>query len=280
MPTTPRPPLALEGHLQVDGALLEYRHVPAAAPGRPALVFLHEGLGSVSLWRDFPDALAAATRCAAFVYSRAGYGRSTPVRLPRPLTYMQDEGRQALPRLLDAAGLEEVILIGHSDGASIALVHAGAADPGGRVRGLVLEAPHVFCEALSVASIREAREAYEAGDLRARLARHHGDNVDVAFRGWNGAWLDPDFTRWNIEELLPGVRVPVLVVQGHADEYGTAAQVRAIQAGCGGPVEVLMLDACGHAPHRDQPERTLAAMAGFVSRLAATPRAPRPTSPR
>ncbi|HET8733104.1 MAG TPA: alpha/beta hydrolase, partial [Anaeromyxobacteraceae bacterium] len=175
-----------------------------------------------------------------------------------------------LPRLLDAAGLDDVILIGHSDGASIALVHAGA-DAAGRIRAVVAMAPHVFCEELSVSSIRRARDAYEAGDLRARLARQHGDNVDVAFWGWNGAWLDPGFMRWNIEEYLPRIRVPVLVVQGCQDEYGTEAQVRAIQAGSGGPAEVVMLDRCGHSPHRDQPERTLASIAGFVDRMTRSP---------
>ncbi len=259
-------PLPREGHLQVGDARLEIRSLPPSATARPTLVFLHEGLGSVSLWRDFPDAVATATGCGALVYSRAGYGRSSAVPLPRPLTYMQDEGLDVLPRLLDAAGLDDVILIGHSDGASIALVHAGA-DTAGRVRAVAAMAPHVFCEELSVSSIRKARDAYEAGDLRARLARHHGDNVDVAFWGWNRAWLDPGFRRWNIEEFLPRIRVPVLVVQGREDEYGTEAQVRAIQAGSGGPTEVVMLDACGHSPHRDQPERTVAAISGFVARV-------------
>jgi pimeloyl-ACP methyl ester carboxylesterase len=271
MPTT-SPALAREGHLAVGDARLEYRLVPAAAAGRPTLVFLHEGLGSMSLWRDFPDAVAAATGCAALVYSRAGYGRSSPVPLPRPLTYMHDEGLEVLPRLLDAAGLDDVILVGHSDGASIALVHAGGADAGGRVRALVLEAPHVFCEELSVASIRQARDAFETGDLRARLARHHGENVDVAFWGWNRAWLHPDFTRWNIEAFLPAIRAPALVVQGQDDEYGTAAQVRAVEAGSGGPVQVVMLDACGHAPHRDQKERTLAAVSAFLTPLVISAR--------
>lgn len=264
----PSRPLAPEGHLEVGGARLEYRALPASAPDRPTLVFLHEGLGSVSLWRDFPDQVAAATGCGALVYSRAGYGRSSPVSVPRPLTYMQDEGLVVLPRLLDAAGLDDVILIGHSDGASIALVHAGGADPGGRVRAVVVEAPHVFCEDLSVASIRKAREAYQAGDLRARLARHHGDNVDVAFWGWNRAWLDPGFARWNIEEYLPRIRVPVLVIQGRDDEYGTEAQYRAIQAACGGPTRVVVLEACAHSPHRDQRAATLAAIASFVATLA------------
>lgn len=261
------------GHLALGEARLEYRAIPPAAAGRLTLVFLHEGLGSASLWRDFPDALAAATGCGAFVYSRAGYGQSSPVALPRPLTYMHEEALETLPRLLEAAGLDDVVLVGHSDGASIALVHAGGADPGGRVRGVVAEAPHVFCEELSVASIRKAREAFERGDLRTRLARHHGDNVDVAFWGWNRAWLDPAFARWDLQRFLPTIRAPVLVIQGREDEYGTAAQYRAIEAACGGLARVLVLEACGHAPHRDQRDRALAAMAEFVASLDA-PAAP------
>ncbi len=257
--------LAPEGHLDVDGASLEYRFVPAARQGLPALVFLHEGLGSVSLWRDFPDEVARRTGCAALVYSRAGYGGSSPVPIPRPLTYMQDEGLRVLPRVLEAAGLGDVALVGHSDGASIALVHAGGADPAGRVRCVVALAPHVFCEELSVASIAKARQAYQKGDLRSRLVRHHGENVDVAFWGWNRAWLDPAFRRWNIEDFLPGIRVPVLVVQGEDDEYGTAAQYRAIQARCGERTRVVVLDSCGHSPHRDRPEATAAAVSEFVA---------------
>lgn len=264
--------LAPQGHLPVDGALLEYRWIAPAAPCRPALVLLHEGLGCVALWKDFPDRLAAATGAGVLVYSRAGYGRSSPVEVPRPLTYMQDEGLRVLPRLLDAAGLAEVVLLGHSDGGSIALVHAGGADPGGRVQGLVTFAAHVLCEELSVRSIEEARRAYLDGDLRARLMRLHGDNVDCAFWGWNRAWLDPGFLRWNLEAFLPGIRAPALVIQGRDDQYGTEEQVRRIVRGSGGPTEVLLLDACGHSPHRDQPEATLRAVAGFYLRLAPSPK--------
>jgi pimeloyl-ACP methyl ester carboxylesterase len=259
--------LAPQGFVEVGGARLEYRWIAPATPGRPALVLLHEGLGCVALWKDFPDRLAAATGCGTFVYSRAGYGRSSPVPVPRPLTYMHQEGLDVLPRLLDTLGLEQVVTVGHSDGASIALVHAGAADAARRLRGVVLEAPHVLCEELSVASIRRAREAYERGDLRPKLARLHGDNVDVAFWGWNRAWLDPAFMQWNLEEYLPGVAVPVLVLQGRDDEYGTAEQYRRIERGSGGPVEVRVLDRCGHSPHRDQPQATLAAITEFVNRV-------------
>lgn len=246
---------------------LEYRRIPPAAGGRPELVFLHEGLGCVDIWRDFPDRLAAATGCGAFIYSRAGYGRSSPVPLPRPLRYMHDEALEVLPRLLDAAGIEQLVLVGHSDGGSIALVHAGGADPGGRVRGIVTEAPHVLCEELSVSSIRKARDAFLGGDLRDKLARLHGENVDCAFWGWNRAWLDPGFADWNIEEYLPSIRAPLLVIQGRQDPYGTEEQIRRIRASCRSPTEVVLLDDCGHAPHRDQPDATLEAMASFVGRL-------------
>jgi pimeloyl-ACP methyl ester carboxylesterase len=256
------------GWLEVGGARLEYRWIPPARPGAPALVFLHEGLGCVSLWRDFPDRLAAATGSGALVYSRAGYARSSPVPLPRPLDYMQREGREVLGPLLDAAGVEEAVLVGHSDGGSIALVHAGAADPRGRVRAVITEAPHVFTEDLTVRSIEAARDAYEKGDLRPKLARHHGENVDCAFWGWNRAWLDPGFLRWNIEEYLPGIRVPVQVIQGRDDPYGTEEQIRRIQRGVRGPVDVVLLDACGHSPHREQEQATLAAMTSFVARVA------------
>lgn len=263
--------LAPEGHLPVDGARLEYRWLAPARPGLPALVLLHEGLGCVALWKDFPDRLAAATGAGVFFYSRAGYGRSSPVDLPRPLTYMHDEGLRVLPRLLDEAGLREVVLLGHSDGGSIALVHAGAADPGGRVKGLVTFAAHVLCEELSVRSIEEARRAYQEGDLRPKLQRLHGDNVDCAFWGWNRAWLDPGFRAWNLEEFLPGIRAPLLVVQGKDDPYGTEDQVRRIARGTGGRAEVLLLDACGHSPHRDQPEATLEAVARFHGRVGGQP---------
>jgi pimeloyl-ACP methyl ester carboxylesterase len=231
-----------------------------------ALVFLHEGLGSAKQWRDFPKRIADATARNAIAYSRLGYGGSDPIELPRPLTYMQDEAKAFLPALLDALGIETAILIGHSDGGSIALVHA-ALDGGKRVKGIILEAPHVFVEDVSIASIAKAREAFEKGDLREKLAKHHGPNVDVAFRGWNDAWLDPGFRSWNLEEYLPRITVPTLVIQGEDDPYGTRAQVDAIARQVGGRVETSMLPQCGHAPHRDQPDATEAAMVAFIRSL-------------
>jgi pimeloyl-ACP methyl ester carboxylesterase len=255
-----------DGPLVVGGHRLEvawHGPPPAAAP---TLVFLHEGLGSVSAWRDFPARVASATGLGALVYSRLGYGASDPVTLPRPLTYMHDEALAVLPQVLDVAGIRDCVLFGHSDGGSIALVFAASGLPQSeRVLSLVLEAPHVFVEDISVKSIAAARVAYETGDLRSRLARHHGANVEGAFRGWNDAWLDPAFRRWNIEEYLSRVRVPSLVIQGEDDAYGTLAQVDAIARGSAGPVTRLVLPRCGHAPHRDRPEEVVAAVAGFVA---------------
>lgn len=253
-----------------DVEVMRFADARESTASSPVLVFLHEGLGSAVQWRDFPARVGKATGLAALAYSRVGYGRSAPVDLPRPLTYMQDEARDALPRLLDALAVESAILIGHSDGGSIALVHAAldAREKRGRIRAVVTEAPHVFVEDVSVASIAKAREAFETGDLRDKLARYHGTNVDGAFRGWNDAWLEPAFRSWNIEQYLPSITAPVLVIQGEDDPYGTRAQVDAVARGAGGRVETLMLPGCGHAPHRDRPEATEAAIVSFVNAQA------------
>ncbi len=258
-----------EGVLTINAVDLEYRWIAPRDATALVLVFLHEGLGSVSLWRDYPDAVAEATGCGALVYSRQGYGTSAPVPLPRPVTYMHTEGLEVLPAVLDAAGLDRVVLVGHSDGASISLIHAGGADPDGRVKGLVLMAPHVFNEEVCVASIRDAKTAYETTRLRELLGRYHAD-VDGAFRGWNGVWLNPDFWHWNIEEYLPRVTVPTLVIQGEDDEYGTARQFDAIAAQIGGPCRVEVLPACKHSPHKDQREATLTATVDLVRDLVET----------
>ena len=253
--------------LVVEGKRLEhvwYGPPPGAAP---TLVFLHEGLGCVGTWRDFPERLARELGWGALVYSRLGYGASDPCELPRPLRYMHDEALDVLPLVLDAAGVRDAVLVGHSDGASIAIMYAAAGRGRERVRALVLEAPHVFVEDVAVTSIAAAREAFVAGSLRERLARRHGANVECAFWGWNRAWLDPEFRRWNIEEFLPAVRVRALVLQGLDDEYGTVAQVRAIERQSGGPVESVLLPDCRHSPHRDQPEATAASMVRFLGGL-------------
>ena len=251
--------------MRVACARLEVTRYREPVAGHPTLVFLHEGLGSVSLWRDFPRAVAEATGCPALAYSRQGYGRSDPVALPRPLSFMHDEARTALPALLAAAGIEDAILVGHSDGASIAIIYAG--ENGAKLHGLVLEAPHVFVEQVCVDSIAKVRESYRTSGLRERLARHHGANVDCAFYGWADSWLDPAFRSWNLEAFLPGIQVPTLVIQGEDDEYGTLAQVERVCVQVSGPAERLVLPRCGHAPHRDQYDATLAAIADFVRRL-------------
>ena len=242
--------------LTVRGRKIEAQQI--GHPSGPTLVLLHEGLGSVGLWRDFPKRLAEVTGLPAFVYSRAGYGASDPAEMPRPVRYMHDEAA-LLPEILAAAGIDDPVLVGHSDGASIAVIHAGS---GGKARALVLEAPHVFTEEMGLQSIAKAREAYERGELRERLAKWHR-NVDAAFWGWNRPWLDPEFRDWNLEEFLPRIRSPILVVQGEDDEYGTRRQVEAIEKGAP-HVEALLLPNCGHSPHRDQPDATLHGIAEFL----------------
>ncbi len=195
------------------------------APDRaPTLVLLHEGLGCIAMWRDFPRLLAERTGYGVLAYSRPGYGKSDPVLLPRPLSYMHDEAREVLPAVLDQAGIRKTVLVGHSDGASIATIYAGSQQDF-RVRGLALMAPHFFVEDISVRSIAEAKQAYETGGLRERLARYHAD-VEVAFRGWNDAWLDPKFREWRIDDELAHVRVPMLIIQGKDDQYGTETSSR------------------------------------------------------
>lgn len=254
--------------MDIDGARLEARWIGPPPESAPTLVFLHEGLGSVSTWRDFPDRLAERTGCGALVYSRAGYGKSSPASLPRPVRFMHDEA-DVLGHVLEQAAIRDAILVGHSDGASISLIYAGS-NPAPTLRGLVLEAPHVFTEPSGLASIARMREIYRTSDLRERLARHHGANTDIAFRGWNDVWLDLDFQKWNIEDVLPRITVPMLILQGEEDEYGTWRQVEAIERQSGGPVESVAIPASGHAPHREQTVRTLEEMAGFVDRLRGT----------
>jgi pimeloyl-ACP methyl ester carboxylesterase len=250
--------------LEVRGQRLEYRFVGPAPRQAPTIVFLHEGLGSVAAWRDFPDGVAAATGCGALVYSRRGYGTSDPVGGPRPIRFMHDEALLVLPAVLAHFELSEVILFGHSDGASISLIYAGAGL--GPIRGLVLEAPHVFVEPVCLDSISRIAAAYETTDLRRKLERYHGRNTDSMFRAWAEVWLDPEFAHWNIEEFLPAITTPVLVLQGEDDEYGTIRQVEAILGQVGGPAEALVLPRTGHSPHRDRPAEVLTAAAGFIRR--------------
>lgn len=245
--------------LHAGGHRLEYRRIPGDA-AKPVLVFLHEGLGSTALWKDFPDAVAAATGSPALVYSRHGYGRSDPLQGPRAVDYMHREALEVLPQVLGALGITAPVLVGHSDGASIALIHAGA---GHAVRGVAAMAPHVFVEELTVASIAEAAAAWQTTDLPRRLGRYH-DHVESAFRGWNHIWLHPDFRAWNIEPYLPRITCPVLVIQGEDDQYGTRAQVDAIVAQVPGGARVLMLPGCRHSPHVDCRDAVIGALAAFA----------------
>ena len=253
------------GFLTIEGKRLETLCHGPAPDVASTVVMLHEGLGCVALWRDFPEQLAAATGLGVFAYSRAGYGQSDPAPLPRPLDYMTREARETLPAVLEAIGFERGILLGHSDGASIAAIYAGTVEDF-RVRGLMLMAPHFFTEESGLAAIATAREAYENGDLRARLAKYHRD-VDNAFRGWNDAWLDPGFKSWNIAETIDYWRIPVLAIQGDDDPYGTLAQIQEIENRIYSPLDVEILQGCKHSPHTEQPERTLAAVADFCARL-------------
>jgi len=254
-----------QGFLPLGGASLEYRMIGPRPNAAPTIVMLHEGLGAASTWGDFPQKIAERTGVGVFVYARAGYGKSSTVTLPRPLDYMQREATDVLPRLLDVIGLKRGILLGHSDGATIAAYYCGSVQDH-RVRGLILMAPHFFMEASNIEAIRNTITAFETTDLRAKLARHHAD-VDTAFRGWSGAWLDPGFRSFDTTDALAYIRVPVLVIQGAADPYGTLAQVRAVEEECYCPVETLVLDGVGHAPHREKPTETLGAVAEFADQI-------------
>lgn len=250
----------------VQGRTIEYIRLTAACPvaGRPPLVFLHEGLGSVAQWRDFPQRAADATGCEVVVYSRYGHGGSTPLAEARGVGYLHDEALLALPEFLEQVGIERPILFGHSDGASVALIHAGAGHP---VSGLVVEAPHVLVEDITLAGIAATVGAYESTDLPQRLRRHHRD-AEALFLGWSDIWLSPEFRGWNIESGLSNITAPILAIQGVSDEYATMAQIDRI-AEDAPDVELLKLAACGHAPHQEQPEKVLDALCDFVARRTA-----------
>ncbi len=245
---------------------LEALTIGPSPENAPTILLLHEGLGCVKLWRDFPAQLSQTTGLGVLSYSRCGYGSSSGIKLPRPLDYMSQEAASSLPAMIEAFNLDKVILLGHSDGASIAGIYAGSlADA--RVRGLILMAPHFFTETSGLESIAESLQAYKSGDLRKKLEKYH-DNVDMAFLGWNTAWLDPGFRAWNITENIGHWRVPVLAIQGRDDQYGTLEQIRVIEERCPAPVEVALLDDCQHAPHLQQPEKTLSAVKGFLDTLS------------
>jgi pimeloyl-ACP methyl ester carboxylesterase len=257
--------LAPTGTLRIGASDLEYRMIGPAPDAAPTIVMLHEGLGSTGLWGDLPDRLQAATGAGVLVYSRAGYGASTPVALPRPLDYMHIEALDVLPKLLDQIGFRRGLLLGHSDGASIAAIYAGGVQDH-RVRGVAMIAPHFIVEDISVTSIARIKQTYETTDLRSKLKRWHSD-VDNAFYGWNGAWLDPKFRGWDISEYLAYIRVPVAILQGADDEYGTIRQVEIAQEECYCPVDVTIIPGAGHSPHREAPEATLEAISEFAGRI-------------
>jgi len=253
------------GFLDLPPLRLEYRMIGPRPETAPTIVMLHEGLGCVDLWGEFPEKIAAATGAGVFVYSRAGYGRSSPGQLPRAVSFMHEEACEVLPRLLNAIGFARGILLGHSDGASIAAIYAGSIQDH-RVRGLVLIAPHFFTEDMGLAEIRRARDAFASGALRGKLQRWHAD-ADCAFRSWSEPWLDPGFRTWVITEVLGYIRVPILIVQGELDQYGTLKQVEAAEQECFCPVEKAVLAGMRHAPHREAPELTLTTVADFINRL-------------
>lgn len=257
---TPQTPLI------IGGKQLEYACYGPSPDQAMTLVLLHEGLGCVTLWRDFPQKLAVATGMGVLVYSRQGYGQSDPADLPKPLDFMTQEATQVLSEVLDAFDLKRCILFGHSDGATIAAIYAGSVVDM-RVRGLVLMAPHFFTEPEGLAAIRAARAAYDSGDLKARMAKYHRD-PDNAFGGWADTWLNPGFEAWNVAEVIDYFRIPTLAIQGRQDQYGSLAQIIEIEDRSYAPVDMLVLEDCQHAPHQEHPDMVLAEVADFSARLA------------
>ncbi len=249
--------------VEAAGHRLETRWIPAVRAGAPVLVFLHEGLGCIDMWRNFPARVAAATGCPALLYSRYGYGQSDVRSTPRELDYLHREALDALPALLDVLDIHDPVLIGHSDGGSIALIHAAEARR--RVRGLVVMAPHEFVEPVTLEGIREARRMWETTDFRGRLARYHRD-PDGVFFAWNDTWLRPAFRDWNIVDCLARIACPVLAIQGEDDEYASLRQIEVIAEHVA-DTELLALADCRHSPHRDQNDAVVEAITRFVARL-------------
>ncbi|WP_435101611.1 alpha/beta fold hydrolase [Arhodomonas sp. AD133] len=251
-------------HVQVNHRRLRcaaWRRDGAWRRDRPVLVFLHEGLGCIEMWRDFPARLAASLDLDAFAWDRLGYGGSDPLERSRTPAYLHEEAHEWMPAVLEAAGIEDAVLVGHSDGGSIALLYAARH----RVSACITMAAHAFVEAHTLAGIAEARRRFANTDLRQRLARRHGGKTDTVFHAWVDTWQSPEFRDWNIEADLAGVRAPTLVLQGEDDEYGTPDQVHRIAAACGGPTMTHLLPDCAHVPHREAPEATIAAIAEFLS---------------
>lgn len=241
---------------------MEYQWIGARESDYPVVVFLHEGLGSVELWKDFPHQFCSSKGFTGLAMSRYGYGRSTPKPKEErwPVSFMHAQAHEVLPAFFAALGVSKPWLFGHSDGGSIALLYAARYPDD--VSGLVVAAPHIFVEDVTIASIEQARETYLSTDLRAKLARYH-DDPDSAFWGWNDIWLNPDFRAWNIEDQLPLITCPVLAVQGEDDEYGTLEQIRGIKKRVP-QTKLFILPKCGHSPHRDQPQALIQEAAGFI----------------
>ena len=257
--------LTEEGHIHVAGMSLEYRLIGAPPSRSPTIVMLHEGLGSAGTWGEFPRRVFERTRASVFVYSRPGYGTSPPVQDGLPVDYIKRHALDVLPKLLEAIGFRQGLLLGHSDGASMATAYAGnIQDP--RVLGLVLMAPHFCVEPETLAEIRNARNAFETGDLRQRLARYH-DNIDAAFFGWNDVWLNPGFAAFNLREELAKINIPMLIIRGEGDRYGTNRQIEMARETCRGPIEILLMPDCGHLPHREKSAQTVDAIDRFYRRL-------------
>lgn len=259
--------LTPSGRVVANGASLEWAVFGPRDPAVPVIVLLHEGLGCLALWRSFPEQLARHTGCRVFAFSRAGYGRSDTATLPRPLDYMTREALDCLPDVLAAIDAPGYVLLGHSDGATIAAIYAGnVADD--RLRGVVLMAPHFFTEPMGLAEIAAARDMFETTAMKERMAKYHTDPV-ATFRGWNDAWLDPGFKAWNVETVIESFRVPVLALQGREDQYGTLAQIEVVRRKSPADVDLAVIEKCRHSPHFDQPEATLEAIGAFLHRLPA-----------
>ncbi|MBM08123.1 MAG: alpha/beta hydrolase [Magnetovibrio sp.] len=249
------------GYVDFDDHQLEFIKFHRRNTGTTTLVLLHEGLGSVDMWHKFPAYLASATDAEVIAYSRRGYGRSSPRNASYSVNYMHLEARETLPRLLEKLDVAEPVLIGHSDGASIALIHA--ADQPSKVRGVAVLAPHIMVEDLSIREIGRTREEFYTSDLKKKLARYHDDPVST-FWGWNNIWLNPNFLAWDIRGLLSSIHCPILAIQGENDPYGTMAQINQIKSTAKNKVKLLKLKNCGHSPHREKPEETLCALKSFI----------------
>lgn len=250
-----------DGRIMIEGTALEYRSFGPPSSQSPTIVMLHEGLGSIRTWGEFPRRLSERTGAGVFVYSRASYGASMPDHNGLPIDYVRRHALNALPKILDTIGFHAGILLGHSDGASMAAAYAGSIDDP-RLRGIVLMAPHFLVEPETLVEIRNAREAFQTRDLRERLARYHA-NVDAAFWGWNDVWLDPAFAAFNLRAELARIHTPMLIIRGNDDRYGTNRQAWVAKEICTCPLGVIIVPDCGHVPHREKPELTLDAISAF-----------------